>query len=167
LQLGWPLFPVNPHTKAPLIKDGGGFYAATTNETTIAEWLQRWPRALLATPTGRSYGHITVDIDIKHRPISGFDALAELGWAILPNTPIVHSPSGGLHLHLDPGQREIPTTLGRVAAGIDVRGEISSIILPTSGGAYPMGSALEPQHRRLGIGRRLADPACIRPQGRR
>jgi hypothetical protein len=136
LQLGWPLFPVNPRTRAPLIKDGGGFYAATADETTIAGWLQRWPRALLATPTGRSYGHIAVDVDIKHPPISGFDALAELGWAILPNTPIVHSPSGGLHLHLDPGEREIPTTLGRVGAGIDVRGEISSIILPTPGGAY-------------------------------
>jgi hypothetical protein len=79
LQLGWPLFPVNLHTKAPLIKDGGGFYGATTDEVTIADWLQRWPRALLATPTGRSYRHIAVDVDIKHPPINGFDALAELG----------------------------------------------------------------------------------------
>jgi bifunctional DNA primase/polymerase-like protein len=136
LQLGWPLFPVNRRTRAPLIKDGGGFYGATADEATIADWLQRWPRALLATPTGRSYRHIAVDVDIKHPPINGFDALAEVGWAILPNTLMVHSPSGGLHLHLDPGEREIPTTQGTIGAGIDVRGEISSIILPTPGNGY-------------------------------
>jgi hypothetical protein len=136
LQLGWPLFPVNLHTKAPLIKDGGGFYGATTDEVTIADWLQRWPRALLATPTGRSYRHIAVDVDIKHPPINGFDALAELGWAFLPDTAMVHSPSGGLHLHLDPGEREIPSTQGTIGAGIDVRGEISSIILPSPGSGY-------------------------------
>jgi hypothetical protein len=134
LQLGWPLFPVNPRTRAPLIE--GGFYGATTDEATIADWLQRWPRGLLATPTGRSYRHIAVDVDIKHPPISGFDALAGLGWAVLPNTPMVHSPSGGLHLHLDPGELEIPSTQGTIGAGIDVRGEISSIILPTLGSKY-------------------------------
>ena len=134
LQLGWPLFPVNARTRAPLIE--GGFYGATTDEATIVDWLQRWPRALLATPTGRSYQHIAVDVDIKHPPISGFDALAELGWAVLPNTPLVHSPSGGLHVHLDPGEREIPSTQGTIGAGIDVRGEISSIILPTPGSGY-------------------------------
>lgn len=126
LQLGWPLSPVNPRTRAPLID--GGFYA-TTDEATIADWLQRWPRALLATPTGRPHGHIAVDVEIKHPPISGFDTLAEFGWAILPNTPLAHSPSGGLHLHLDPGDREIPTTRGTIGAGNDVCGEISNIFL--------------------------------------
>jgi hypothetical protein len=134
LELGWPLFPVNPRTRAPLID--GGFYGATTNEVTIADWLRRWPRALLGTPTGGSSRHIAVDVDITHPPISGFDALAELGWAILPNTPLAHSPSGGLHLHLDQGEREIPTTRGAIGAGIDVCGEISSIFLPSPGSAY-------------------------------
>src|SRR5262249_18534180 len=50
----------------------------TTDEATIVDWLQRWPRALLATPTGRSYQHIAVDVDIKHPPISGFDAWPNL-----------------------------------------------------------------------------------------
>jgi hypothetical protein len=136
LQLGWPLFAVNRRTRAPLIKDGGGFYGASADQATIAAWLRRWPLALLATPTGRSYRHIAVDVDIKHPPINGFDALAELGLAILPNTPMVHTPSGGLHLHLDPDEREIPSTQGTISAGIDVRGEISRIILPTPGSGY-------------------------------
>jgi len=59
LQLGWPLFPVNARTRAPLIE--GGFYGATTDEATIVDWLQRWPRALLATPTGRAIGRARRD----------------------------------------------------------------------------------------------------------
>jgi hypothetical protein len=41
-----------------------------------------------------------------------------------------------LHLHLDPGEREIPTTRGTIGAGIDVCGESSSILLPSPGSAY-------------------------------
>src|SRR5215510_6771297 len=113
VQRGWPLFPVS-RSKVPLVKDGGGFYSATTDLAQVEAWFERWPRALIATPTGRPYRHICVDVDVKHVPVSGFDALAELGWSILPCTPLVITPSGGLHLHLDPGDREIPSTQGMI-----------------------------------------------------
>ena len=135
LQRGWPLFPVS-RSKVPLIKEGGGFYAATTDQATIAEWFARWPRALIATPTGKPYRHICVDIDVKHYPVSGYDALADTEWSILPCTPMAITPSGGLHLHLDPGDIEIPTSQGHPGRGIDVRAELASIILPTAGSGY-------------------------------
>jgi hypothetical protein len=135
LRSGWPLFPVS-RSKVPLIKDGGGFYGATTDQAVIAEWLERWPRALIATPTGKTFRHIAIDIDVKHWPISGFDALAELGWSILPETPMVITPRGGTHPHLDPGELEVPSTQGTLGRGLDVRAETSSIILPTPGSGY-------------------------------
>jgi hypothetical protein len=162
VQRGWPLFPVS-RSKVPLVKDGGGFYSATTDLAQVEAWFERWPRALIATPTGRPYRHICVDVDVKHVPVSGFDALAELGWSILPCTPLVITPSGGLHLHLDPGDREIPSTQGTIGRGLDVRAEIGSIILPTPGSGY----AWDPLWNLDTVGLARAPDWLIPPQAER
>jgi hypothetical protein len=49
-------------------------------------------------PTGEATGFVVLDIDVKRPDANGFDTLAELGRAILRNTPMVHTASGGLHV---------------------------------------------------------------------
>jgi hypothetical protein len=71
----------------------------------------------------------------------GFDTLAELGFALLPETPMAQTASGGLHLYFESADRiEIRNTAGAYGAGIgpqlDSRGEGGSIILPSPGSGY-------------------------------
>src|SRR5438270_1970119 len=68
----------------------------------------------------------------------GFDTLAELGFALLPETPMAHTASGGLHLYFEsPDRIEIRNTASAYGADIgpqlDSRGEGGSIILPSPG----------------------------------
>jgi hypothetical protein len=96
---------------------------------------------LIGSPTGRITGFVVLDIDSKRAGASGFDTLAELGFAMLPETPMAHTASGGLHLYFEPpGRIEIRNTAGAYGAGIgpqlDWRGEGGSIILPSPGSGY-------------------------------
>jgi hypothetical protein len=148
---GWPVFPtrvLQNGRKVPLTEHG--FHEATLDPVRIEAWWVRWPDALIAIATGMISRVIVLDIDRKHG-IDGFHALAELGQSILPDTPLVHSPSGGLHAHFST-DREIPTTIGRIgrspfakrdprtgrypSTGLDVRAELSCAIMPTPRHGY-------------------------------
>jgi hypothetical protein len=136
---GWPLFPCRRDNKGPLVERG--FYAATTDKAIITQWRERWPNALIGSPTGRGgAGWVVLDIDIKKPTENGLDTLAELGHAILPDTPIVHTASGGLHVYFDPGDREIRNTAGKrgrgIGPGLDIRGNGGYVIVPTPGSGY-------------------------------
>src|SRR5438270_5096162 len=68
----------------------------------------------------------------------GFDTQAELGFALLPETPMAHTASGGLHLYFEsPDRIEIRNTAGAYGPGIrpqlDTGGEGGPIILPSPG----------------------------------
>jgi hypothetical protein len=63
---GLPVFPCNPspdpsQSKRPLTKNG--FYDATTHPDQIKAWWERWPTALIGTPTGSASGFFVVDVD--------------------------------------------------------------------------------------------------------
>jgi hypothetical protein len=69
------------------------------------------------------------------------DTLADLGFAILPDTPMVHTASGGLHLYFEPpASPEIRNTGGArgrgIGPGLDWRGEGGFVIVPSSGNGY-------------------------------
>jgi hypothetical protein len=116
-----------------------GFHAATTDETRFGQWLRRWPRALIGVPTGPVTA-VVLDVDIKRSNANGFDTLAELGQAILPDTPLVHTVSGGLHVYFDPGDREFRNTEGKrgrgLGLGLDVRGTGGYVVVPSPGSGY-------------------------------
>ena len=91
--------------------------------------------------TGRASGAAVLDVDVKYPATAyGFDSLAELGFAVLPDTPMTHTASGGLHLWFDPGGREIPNTQGAkgrgIGPGLDWRGEGGFVILPSPDSGY-------------------------------
>jgi hypothetical protein len=131
----WPVFPCD-REKRPLVE--GGFRTATTDHGTITAWWRRWPTALIGTPTGR--GFVVLDVDVKHPPVNGFDTLADLDFAILPSTPMLHTTSGGLHLYFDPGEDKIYNTAGErgsgIGPGLDWRGIGGYVIVPAPGSGY-------------------------------
>ena len=124
---GWPVFPCHwrgEYRKRPLIQRG--LHAATCNEGPIGDWWHRWPGALIGVPTGRTNGFVVLDVDVRGS-VNGFDTLAELGFAILPDTPTVYTASGGLHLYFEsPDHPEIRNTAGNrgrgIGPGLDWRG---------------------------------------------
>jgi len=136
---GWPVFPCRRDNKRPLVRSG--FHAATTNEVLVTPWWQRWPKALIGVPTGRDgAGFVVLDIDVKRRGENGFDTLADLEHAILPETPIAHTASGGLHVYFDPSERAIRNTADKrgrgIGPGLDVRGDGGYVIVPAPGSGY-------------------------------
>jgi putative DNA primase/helicase len=140
--LGIPVFPCDwseEHRKRPLVT--GGFHVATTDEAQIRRWWHRWPDALIGVPTGRASGAVVLDIDVKRPEANGFDSLDALGFPILPETPMVHTASGGLHLYFArPAGIDIRNTEGArgrgIGPGLDWRGEGGYVILPSLGSGY-------------------------------
>ena len=133
-QQGIPVFPTNPLDKKPLIN--GGFKNATTDENQIRDWWQRWPNAMIATPTGSASNMWVVDVD--RDPVRNIDGTAALAKLIsqhgeLPPTLMTITPRGGRHLIFawDNGV-EIRNSTGKVGQGIDVRGEGGYVCLPPS-----------------------------------
>lgn len=134
----FPCIASGPWRKRPLTKRG--WIEATTDPKRIARWWSRWPSALIGAPTGRVNGFVVLDVDVKRGRTNGFDTLAELGYSVLPDTPMVHTASGGLHIYFNPPEPEIRNTAGDrgrgVGIGLDWRGEGGYVILAAPGSGY-------------------------------
>ena len=136
------IFPCNwrsgPKFKHPLVADWDE--VATTNPQQIEAWWINRPQALIGAATGAASGFVVLDVDVKDPAAYGFDSLDELGFAVLPDTRMAHTASGGLHLHFDPGDHGIRNTAGKkgrgIGAGLDWRGTGGFVILPSPGSGY-------------------------------
>jgi putative DNA primase/helicase len=142
---GWPVFPCHwqgGRRKRPLIEHG--LHAATTGQVQICRWWTRWPAALIGLPTGKASGFVVLDIDTKDPAANGYDTLKALGRATLPDTPMVHTASGGLHAYFATIDIEIRNSVGRggLGPGLDVRGEGGYVIVPSPGSGY----SWDPRH---------------------
>jgi putative DNA primase/helicase len=139
---GWPVFPCHgrgDREKQPLTHHG--FRDASTNPGVVETWWSRWRDALIGSPTGKVTGVVVLDVDVKRHEANGFDSLANLGHAILPDTPMAHTPSGGLHLYFrQPDNLEIRNTTGSrgqgIGPGLDWRGEGGYVIVPSPRSGY-------------------------------
>jgi hypothetical protein len=140
---GFSVFPCNPLDKKPLTPNG--FKDATKDETQIRAWWQRWPNAMIGAATGAISGIWAVDLDLN--PAKKFDGeatltqLAAQRGEATPKTLTTITPRGGKHLiFLWDNSVEIRNSAGKIALGIDVRGNGGYIILPPSrnatGGEY-------------------------------
>jgi hypothetical protein len=135
---GIPVFPCNPLDKKPLTSNG--FKDATTDETRVRAWWQRWPNAMIGVPTGPTSGMWVVDLDVD--PAKKIDGKATLDQLIaqhgpLPPTLVTITPRGGRHLiwTWDPNI-EIRNSAGRIGPGIDVRGNGGYVCWPPSRNAH-------------------------------
>jgi hypothetical protein len=171
---GWPVFPCAPGGKEPLTKHG--HLDATTDRSRITAWWNRWPHANIGIPTGKHSGILSLDVD---QP-TGLDVLrAEHGQ--LPATRTHSTGSGGMHyLFAYPAGVEIRNSAGKLAEGLDVRGEGGYIIAPPSRTTQPyevldalplatppgwLTEALAEPHRTMGKVRSVTTVASISAYG--
>lgn len=128
---GWPVFPLSPGRKEPLIArtaGGNGFHDATTDPRKIDEWWHDFPEANIGNPP--SEREVVIDVD----PRAGGDAsLDELAHRLgpLPETVTTKTGGGGWHYRfLIPQGTDLPA---RLAPGVDLKGGGSGyVVLPPS-----------------------------------
>ena len=76
-QNGWPVFPLAPNSKQPLLakRDGGnGLHDATTDLDQVTQWWTQYPEANIGLPTGIKFDVIDID---GPEGIRSFSELAE------------------------------------------------------------------------------------------
>ena len=122
--LGWPIHPLVPGAKKPLLKDWP--HRASTDPAAIRAWWARRPDANIGLATGAL---VVVDLDVKAGS-DGIRAWEDLG--IRGDTVASCTPSGGLHLFYAANGAEVGSSAGRLAPGIDLRGRGGYVVLPPS-----------------------------------
>ena len=70
---GIPVFPCKPGGKAPRTRNG--HLDATTDESRITSWFNRWPHANIGAPVPD--GEIVIDIDRDRYGFGSFEELEE------------------------------------------------------------------------------------------
>lgn len=114
--------------------DGTGWKKkATADEAQIRAWWGRWPKALIAVPTGRNVGAFVVDLDPRGETVEDVEKRLVEAVGELPPCPRSRTQSGGLHLWFRlPFADDMPANnVGRIK-GVDWRGEGGYVIVPPS-----------------------------------
>ncbi len=124
-QFNYPIIPVNPENKKPLIK-WLDFQNRKATKEEINEWWNKWPDAMIGGVTGQISHDFVIDVDNPQ----GDEALSEyLPESLL--TPTAITPRGGKHLHFEHPQDNITIKAG-LLPHVDYRGQGGFIILPPS-----------------------------------
>lgn len=128
--LGWYVFPCKPKDKHPMTEHG--LLDATKQKTQIAEWWKRTPNANIGIRTGQESGIFVLDIDFGNGGDESLKRLEEKHGA-LPKTIINRTGGGGRHfVFAYPKGIDLTISQGKVARGIDTRGNRGYIVAPPS-----------------------------------
>ena len=135
---GWPVFPVpvgNKKSHKSAEHSGGRPWGATCDPAEIAADFRKWPEANVGIVTGSFSGILVIEADTTDG--HGVDGIANLAALVkahgLPDTIEALSPTGSRHLYFCyPTGRVIRNSAGKIAPGIDVRGEGGMIIAAPS-----------------------------------
>lgn len=137
---GWHVFPasiVDGAKKSHIAgkKNGGARWGATTDRETILRYWSQRPDALIGVTTGSEFGLFVIDADTdEDHAADGVETMR--AWCDqfgAPDTIEAKTPSGGWHLYFRlPPAFEVTSNSGKLARGIDVRGERGMVIAPPS-----------------------------------
>lgn len=136
---GWPVFPVPVGTKKShksAEHSGGRKWGATCDLNQIAADFRKWPDANVGIVTGPASGILVIEADtLDGHDVDGIANLEALVMAHggLPATIEALSPSGSRHLYFRyPAGRNIRNSAGKIAPGIDVRGDGGMVLAAPS-----------------------------------
>ena len=139
---GWRVFPLKPKSKVPIMEEWQN--KATTNVEQIIQWWTKWPHANVGIATGADSNLVVLDVDVKDGKC-GDESLAELErqWGELPTTiEVLTRIPGGRHIYFSyPNNAEVPSSVEKLAPGLDIRGKGGYVVAPPSfhpdtGGTY-------------------------------
>jgi hypothetical protein len=132
---GLRVFPCGPRQKTPAV--AGGCNAATTDADVIRGWWHQEPNFNVAIATGQASGVFAIDIDSTDA--EGALRRLEQAHGALPPTVEAITPRPGRHIYFQHPGAPLHNSAGKVAPGIDVRGDGGYVLAPPS--IHPSGRA--------------------------
>lgn len=136
---GLYVFPLKVRDKVPLTTHG--LDDATIDALTIETWWDRWPDANIAIRTGDL---VVIDEDSP----GALEELASRHGKRIPETRVARTGKGRHYYFTQPADKRIRNTAGKLAPGIDTRGDGGYVVAPPSihpdGGVYEWESTAEP-----------------------
>jgi len=109
-----------------------GFLDATTDAGTIREWWALWPDANIGMRTGAASGVVALDLDARGGGWDSADRL-QADHGPIPRTRATLTGGGGAHIWFTaPPGVHIPTRAGKLAPGLDLRGDGGFVVVPPS-----------------------------------
>jgi hypothetical protein len=123
LDRGFHPLPIAAGEKRPLV-DWKEYQRRQPTEKEVEDWFKKWPDANVAIVTGSASGVDVIDFDTT-------DADWPPPFAALPTYCVVETPRGGHHYYVKHIEG-VANSAGRLAHGVDVRGEGGYILVPPS-----------------------------------
>lgn len=136
-KMKWKVFPCK-RDKTPMTPNG--FKNASSDTEQIKVWWTEHPEASIGLVCGEEAGVWVLDIDLKSNGPGSLEKLTEKHGP-LPETLHQKTGGGGSQYFWKWNGREIRNSAGKIAPGIDVRGNGGYVILPPSG--HPSGGTYE------------------------
>lgn len=127
VKMGWHLFPIHSGTKRPATPHG--FKDATNDFARIERYAIRNPNANWAVACEAS-GLFVLDIDGEQGARS-YAALVS-AYSALSQTIVQATPRGGWHIFFKAPEGGLPSTVGKLGAGLDTRGVGGYVIVEPS-----------------------------------
>lgn len=138
---GFPVFPCGAHKKPVIAKKNGGsgYEDAVVESGQIKALFDKAPAArLVGVPTGAITGFDILDVDYRN----GGGAWEDDNVHRLPETRVHQTMSGGKH-YVFKHAEGVRLNAGKIALGIDIRGDGGYVVMPPSDG-YTVISDAEP-----------------------
>jgi Bifunctional DNA primase/polymerase, N-terminal/Primase C terminal 2 (PriCT-2) len=142
---GWKIFPVRFGTKRShkaARYSGGRLWGMSDDPMEIERDFRRWPGAGVGIPTGEVNRIFVLEADTVEghgvNGLAGLEAL-EVRHGLLPATLMAESPSGSIHRYFNWPGKEIKNSVGKLARGVDVKGDGGMVVAPptrTQTGVY-------------------------------
>jgi hypothetical protein len=111
-----------------------GLKDASTDQDVLRDWWRRWPDANIGIATGSESGLLVIDVDAKSSGLVSFSALLEKEGVDDAQiaTVTAETGGGGFHLLFCGPEGQVPNSAGKLAKGVDVRGDGGYIVAAPS-----------------------------------